>query len=186
MRISKQKAAENRDRVVASAARLFRERGFEGVSVAELMASAGLTHGGFYNHFEAKAEVEAAALHHVFEASAARIRAVAAEPDDKIRARALADYCAAYVSPKARDADAAACPMVAFAADVSRQEERVRCVYADGLRAYLEAFANAGATQRDQAILRFASLVGALTLARSVAASDPDLSNEILSAAQKA
>jgi TetR/AcrR family transcriptional repressor of nem operon len=184
VRISKQKAAENRDRVVASAARLFRERGFDGVSVAELMASAGLTHGGFYNHFEAKAEVQAAALAHIFEASVARIKAVAAEPDGE-RARAFADYCASYVSPRARDAHAAACPMVAFAADVSRQADAVRSVYAEGLRAYLVAFAAAGETERADAIRRFASLVGALTLARSVAASDPDLSDEILAAAQK-
>ena len=179
VRISKQRAAENRDRVVASAARLFRERGFEGVSVAELMASAGLTHGGFYNHFETKAEVEAAALALVFEASVARIAAVA---DDSQRERAFADYCAAYVSPKARDATAAACPMVAFAADVSRQSAPVRSAYAEGLGAYLDAFARGAGADRAEAIRRFAPLVGALTLARSVAATAPGLSDEILAA----
>ena len=185
MRITKQRAAENRDRVVASAARLFRERGFEGVSVADMMASAGLTHGGFYNHFEAKSEVEAAALSHVFEAALACMEAVAAEPDAQRRTRAFADYCAAYVSPKARDAAAAACPMVAFAADMARQAEPARSVYAEGLRAYLDAFAKASQTERAEAIRRFASLVGALTLARSLAPNDAELSNEILAAAQK-
>jgi TetR/AcrR family transcriptional repressor of nem operon len=186
LRISKQKAAENRERVVASAARLFRERGFEGVSVAELMASAGLTHGGFYNHFEAKSDVEAAALVSVFAASLARIGAVADEPDEARRVQAFADYCQSYVSPKARDSSAIGCPMVAFSADVSRQAETVRSAYTQGLRAYIEAFAKASGADRPEALRRFTSLLGALTLARSVAASDPDLSDEILAAAKGA
>lgn len=184
MRISKQKAADNRSRVVASAAQLFRERGFAGVSVAELMASAGLTHGGFYNHFDGKSEVEAAALALVFDAALARMSAVADEPDPERRAQAFARYCATYVSPKARDATAATCPMIAFAADVSRQDEAVQSAYAKGLRAYLEAFAKAGEAERAEAIRRFCALAGALTLARSVAAQDPVLSDEILAAAQ--
>ncbi len=72
MRITKQRAAENRERVVDEAARLFREKGFDGVGVAELMAAAGLTHGGFYNHFGSKDEVEAAACGHMFEQVGAR------------------------------------------------------------------------------------------------------------------
>ena len=186
LRISKQKAAENRERVVAHAAQLFRERGFEGVSVAELMAAAGLTHGGFYNHFAAKEDVEAAALTHVFDAARARIEAVAQAPEGAARARAFAEYCAAYVSERARDARAAACPMVAFAADVSRQSEPIRSAYAEGLAAYLGAFAQASGTERMQALRRFSELVGALTLARSVAASAPDLSQEILAAVRSA
>ena len=184
MRVTKQRATENRDRVVAAAAQLFRERGFDGVSVAELMASAGMTHGGFYNHFGAKEDVEAAALAHVFEASLARIQAVADEPDDDSRARAFESYCASYVTPRARDARGASCPMVAFAADVSRQGGAVRSAYSQGLAAYLKAFATASQTERAEAIRRFAMLAGALTLARSVAASDPELSDEILVAAR--
>ncbi len=74
--------------------------------------------------------------------------------------------------------------MVAFAGDVSRQGEAVRESYATGLAAYLEAFAKASGLPRDEAIRTFAGLVGALTLARSVATSDPGLSDEILAAAQ--
>ena len=77
MRVTKQRAAENRERVVEEAARLFRQKGFDGVGVAELMAAAGLTHGGFYNHFGSKDDVEAAALARVFERSVERIAAVA-------------------------------------------------------------------------------------------------------------
>jgi TetR/AcrR family transcriptional repressor of nem operon len=182
MRITKQRAAENRERVVAEAARLFREKGFDGVGVVELMAAAGLTHGGFYNHFDSKDEVEAAACASVFEKSVARVADIAADSDPTAREARLADYCERYVSTQARDAAAAACPMVAFASDVSRKSAPVRDAYARGLSAYLDAFAKAGGGGREEAIRTFAALVGALTLARSVAASDPTLSDEILAA----
>ena len=74
MRITKQQADENKTRVVETAARLFREKGFDGISVAELMHAAGMTHGGFYNHFGSKQDLEAAACAHVFEKSVARDR----------------------------------------------------------------------------------------------------------------
>jgi len=185
MRVTKQRAAENRERVVEEAAKLFREKGFDGVGVAELMGAAGLTHGGFYNHFGSKDDVEAAALRHIFEQSVGRIADIAemAEPE---RARAFAAYCERYVSTTARDATAASCPMVAFAGDVSRQGEAVRGAYAEGLAAYLEAFAKASARERTRALREFATLVGALTLARSVAGKDAGLSAEILSAARDA
>ena len=184
MRITKQRAAENRARVVDQAARLFREKGFDRVGVAELMAAAGMTHGGFYNHFGSKDDVEAAACAAVFEKSIARIGAIAEEADPKARARGFADYSARYVSPAARDSSSAGCPMVAFAGDMSRQSDDVRAAYAKGLAAYLDAFARASDLPREEAIRAFAGLVGALTLARSVAASDPKLSDEILAAAQ--
>ncbi len=178
MRITKQRAAENRERVVEEAARLMREKGFGGVGVAELMAAAGFTHGGFYNHFGSKDEVEAAACARVFEKSVARISDVAANP------AAFADYRVRYVSAEARDSTAASCPMVAFAGDVSRQSEPVRDAYAKGLAAYLDAFTKASGKPREAAIREFAALVGALVLARSVAASDATLSDEILAAAR--
>jgi TetR/AcrR family transcriptional repressor of nem operon len=185
MRVTKQRAAENRERVVEQAARLFREKGFDGVGVAELMAAAGLTHGGFYNHFGCKDDLEAAALGRVFERSVGRIAAIAAIDDAGERGRAFASYCERYVSTAARDASAASCPMAAFAGDVSRQGEPVREAYAQGLAAYLAAFVKASGASRAQALREFATLVGALTLARSVAASDAGLSEEILAAAHK-
>ena len=177
MRITKQKVSENRERVIEEAARLFRQRGF-GVGVAELMAAAGLTHGGFYNHFDTKDDLEAATCARIFDASVARMRAVA---DDE----AFADYRERYVSAKARDASAATCPMVAFAGDVSRRSASVRQAYGEGLAAYLVAFTQASGRSRPEALRLFATLLGALTLARSVAASNPDLSEEILAAARE-
>jgi len=184
MRITKQRAAENRGRVVDEAARLFREKGFDGVGVAELMAAAGMTHGGFYNHFGSKDEVEAAACARLFENSVAKVAAIAAESEAAARQAAFAAYRQRYVSAATRDATAASCPMVAFAGDVSRQSQGVRDAYAEGLNAYLDAFARASGAERAEALRNFSALVGALTLARSVAASDPALSDEILAAAR--
>ena len=195
MRITREQADGNRARIVETAAALFREKGFDGISVAELMRAAGLTHGGFYNHFESKDALEAAACAEVFDKSLANVGAVAAIADPAERAQAFDAYRRRYVSKKARDASAARCPMVAFAGDVSRQSPPLRAEYAAGLRQYLEAFVRAaapgkeGGRKRDarrQALANFAMLVGALTLARSVADADPELSDEILEAAAAA
>jgi len=180
MRITKQQTAGNRERVVKEAARLFRERGFEGVGVAELMAAAGLTHGGFYNHFGSKDELEGAACARVFEISVAKVAAIANIADEAEREAAFNAYRAHYVSREARDASGASCPMVAFAGDMSRQNEAVRGAYAAGLAGYLEAFTKASGKPRHEAMRIFAGLVGALTLARSVAATDAELSDEII------
>jgi TetR/AcrR family transcriptional repressor of nem operon len=187
MRITKEQAAENRARVVDAATNLFREKGFDAVGVAELMRAAGMTHGGFYNHFESKEALEAADCEGVFAKSVAKVQAIAEIPDAEDRRRTFEDYRSRYVSPAARDASAPSCPMVAFAGDVSRQPAEVREAYAVGLRAYLDSFARAGepgAADRRRAIRQFSALVGALTLARSVAAADPELSDEILAAAR--
>ena len=188
MRITKDQAAANRARVVVAAAKLFRAKGFDAVGVAELMAAAGMTHGGFYNHFDSKEAIEAAACGEVFDKSVAKLEAIATIDDADERKRAFEGYCRRYVAREARDATAPSCPMVAFAGDVSRQSERVREAYAAGLRTYLEAFARAASNKRGnaarlRAIRQFAEMVGALTLARSVARADQELSDEIIDAA---
>src|SRR5271163_936082 len=144
------------------------------------MRAAGMTHGGFYNHFASKEAVEAAACEQVFAKSVGKLAAIAEIPDAEARASAFADYAERYVSPATRDASAPRCPMIAFAGDVSRQSDEVREVFATGLRAYLDAFSRAsdqdGVEGRRRAIREFAQWVGALTLARGVAAADPELS----------
>jgi TetR/AcrR family transcriptional repressor of nem operon len=191
MRLTKEKVAENKARVVEAAARLFREKGFEGTGVADLMHAAGLTHGGFYNHFESKDELAAQACEQIFEGAVAMMERMAAIEDRSERAAAIESYKRRYLSEKSRDAPAARCPMVALGTDVSRQHGPVLQAYAIGLRRYLDAFTRAlGGTApsrrkaaREQSIATLAMLAGALSLARSVADADPDLSNEILAAA---
>jgi TetR/AcrR family transcriptional repressor of nem operon len=189
MRLTKEKVAENKARVIETAARLFREKGFEGVAVTDLMHAAGLTHGGFYNHFESKDELAAEACVQIFAGAVAAIERIAGIEDASGRAVALDAYERRYLSKNARDAPAARCPMVALGTDVSRQHGPVLKAYADGLRRYLDAFTRAlgGAKPprraRAQAIATLAVLAGALSLARSVAATDPELSDEILASA---
>src|SRR4030081_2274941 len=88
MRLTKEKVAKNKARVVETAARLFREKGFEGVAVADLMHAAGLTHGGFYNHFESKDELAAQACAQIFEGAVAMMERMAAIEDASERAAA--------------------------------------------------------------------------------------------------
>ena len=190
MRITKQQAEENRSRVVETAARLFREKGFEAVGVADLMRAAGMTHGGFYNHFESKDDLSAAACAHALAQSVAAIESVAEE--EATHGESLRDYRRRYLSHKSRDAEGFRCPMVAFGHDVSRQGPELREVYAQGLKRYLDAFVKAYASERAgrrakaqlraEAITHFATMVGAVSLARSVAKADPALSDEILDA----
>src|SRR5258708_36381027 len=103
MRITKQKADENKARVVEAAARLFREKGFDGISVAELMHASGMTHGGFYNHFDSKEELETAACAHVFDQSVAAVAAIAAGGEPHERAGAVGASLRPHVSRKGRD-----------------------------------------------------------------------------------
>jgi TetR/AcrR family transcriptional repressor of nem operon len=186
MRITKQQAEENRARVVATAARLFREKGFEGVGVADLMRAAGMTHGGFYNHFESKDDLSAAACAYALAQAVERIESVAEGETDET----FDEYRQRYLSRKSRDAEGFRCPMVAFANDVSRQGPELREVYAKGLKRYLESFVKAYAREcggrrgeaelRAEAIAHFATMVGAVSLARSVAKTDLAFSDEIL------
>jgi TetR/AcrR family transcriptional regulator, transcriptional repressor for nem operon len=189
MRITKQQAESNRARVVETAARLFREKGFEGVGVADLMHAAGMTHGGFYNHFESKDDLEAAACAHALTQSVERIEGLANGGSGE----SFEEYRGKYLSRKSRDAEGFSCPMVAFGNDVSRQGPALRAVYAKGLKRYLDAFTKAYAAEqgrrsakadlRAEAMMHFATMVGAVSLARSIAKDDTALSDELLQAA---
>lgn len=188
MRITKAQAAENRERVLDAATRLFRERGFDGVGVADLMREAGFTHGAFYNHFGSKTALEAAACRRAFDRSVDTIAGVAAIADPAERAATFARFVDNYLSQASRDAAGARCAMVAFAADVARQSDEVKQAFAPSLRAYAERFAVAAGMpgDREAALARLATLVGALVLARSVAEADPALSDEFLQAGRAA
>lgn len=179
MRVTREQAAENRDRVLDTAARLFRERGFGGVGVAELMNEAGLTHGGFYGQFGSKDDLKAQACEHAAAQSIERWqRAAAKNPDE-----ALAGLVAAYLSPSHRDNPGTGCSVAALAADAAREGPQVRAVVAQSVKNMLDTLADvvAGTTRarkRQRAAATLSSLVGAMVLARAV--DDPALSNEIL------
>lgn len=143
MRITKERFAENRERVVAEASRLFREKGFAAVGVAEAMRAAGMTHGGFYNHFGSKEALEAAACGSIFDRSVALIAAITEIADESERRKSFEAHRHRYLSKKAREVSAPNCPMVAFAGDMTSQSEAVRLACGKGLAAYFDGFTRA-------------------------------------------
>ena len=181
MKVSREQAAQNRERIVETAAQLFRERGFEGIGIADLMKEAGLTHGGFYGHFSSKedliAEASARALMH----SLARLSKVAERsPDDPLSAVA-----GAYLASRHRDDPGAGCLLAALGPDASRQGRAVRRSVTDYVRAAVDLLATmvsgkSKAARRQKAISTYATLVGAMVMARAV--HDRALSQEILDA----
>lgn len=185
MRLTREKAAENRAKVIDAALGLFQKRGFSGVGVAELMGAAGLTHGGFYNHFASKSDLESEACALAFERALGAIGKVAAKPAGAERRAAMRLYVERYLSARARDAGGASCPMVAFGTDVSRESREVQAKYAQGLRAYLDLLATALEADDATARATMAELVGALSLARSVTRKDRALSDAILESAKE-
>lgn len=188
-RVSREQTAANREAIEDVSARLFREQGINGVSVADLMAAAGLTHGGFYGHFASKDDLAAVACAHAFGQSAAR-RTKWRKPTSDTES-AMQEMVNRYLSIRHRDGAGDGCPAVALAADVAREapDKPVRAAYLAGIKAMaggIEALC-AGETpqqRREQALARMATMVGALLLARATSG-DP-LSAEILTAARAA
>jgi TetR/AcrR family transcriptional regulator, transcriptional repressor for nem operon len=171
MRVSRQQVAENRRMIVEAAGRLFRERGFDSVTVAEVMKAAGLTHGGFYGYFRSKDELIAAAL------AEALTRTTTAPLGE------LATYAAEYLSRSHRNDLAGGCPTAALAAETMRQTSGARTEMTTGLKQQIERLSRVApgennAQKRRTAIGSWAAMVGAMILAR--ASDDPALSDEVL------
>ncbi|VVQ34051.1 hypothetical protein PS943_03660 [Pseudomonas fluorescens] len=185
-RVSRKQAELNREIIVEAATRLFRERGLHGISVVDVMGAAGLTHGGFYGHFESREALAQEASGRAFAQSAERWRERIAEHDDKDAARqALIEP---YLSATSRDNPGDSCPVVAFAGDMCHEatESGLRETFMAGLEALLDTFGTLmdsgdDARDRQQALVQYSLMVGALTLAR--ATQGKPLSDEILEAA---
>lgn len=179
MRVSQEKAAENRERILNAAARLIRERGIAGAGVDALTEAAGMTHGSLYSQFGSKDRLIEEALGH----------AIAASGKVSAEVASLERYVAAYLSPEHRDRPGKGCPLAALVCEMPRQSERVRAKFTDGLKRMLQRLSarqDIGLKRSkfdEQALTTVASLVGALVLARAV--DDPELSNAILRATRK-
>jgi TetR/AcrR family transcriptional regulator, transcriptional repressor for nem operon len=181
MKVTREQAKRNRECVVETAARLFRERGLEGVGVADLMKSAGLTHGGFYAQFDSKEHLVVEACEQALEETEHRWRELLERTPEK-RLSALASL---YLSPQHRDNPGAGCVVAALSMEAARQGPTVRAVFTEAAKRFLDLLGQvvpgrAARTRRRQALASFASMVGAVVLARTV--SDASLSEEILEA----
>lgn len=178
MRVSRQQAEHNRGRILQSAARLFRERGYESVGIDAVMAAAGMTHGGFYGHFASKELLLAQALRDAWDVAVAQWHDVAASAGDPVAAIAVN-----FLSPEHRDVAAQGCPVAALGPEIARRSPAVRRVAADGIERQVRVLARY--MPRDQALAVYAQMVGALLVARTVA-EDSALSEEFLQATLQA
>jgi TetR/AcrR family transcriptional regulator, transcriptional repressor for nem operon len=184
MRVSRERAAENRDRIVDVAGRLFRERGFDGIGVANLMKAAGLTHGGFYGHFESKEELEVQACERVLARTGDAWPAMAAK-NPEAPLKGLLDW---YLTAQHRDGPGDGCIYAALASDVAKQNSpALRRAFTVGLRPAIDTLVQilpgrSKAARRQKALTYLSAMVGALILARAV--DDAELSDEILAAAR--
>ena len=167
MKVSKEQVRENRMRIIETASELFRERGYDGVGVAELMSAAGLTHGGFYKHFGSKADLMSEAMNCGFTRSAEKTAGVNREK--------FVEY---YLSRQHRDDMGKGCVMSALGTDAARQSASIKETFAAGIERQLAVLGNEKSTRADL-IDTIAHLVGALVLSRAC----PDnsaLADEIL------
>ena len=190
MKLTKEQVADNRHRIIDTAGRLFREHGFDGVGLADLMKAAGFTHGGFYNHFSSKQALAAeAALAGVRRSNSKLSDALTDEergPDS-----GLANFVERYLSSEHRDDRAGGCTIASLACDAAREGKEIQASFAKGIEDELNIFASCFAKRgaedqdsafsaRDWAIHLMSELVGAVILARAVAQANPSLSGEIL------
>jgi TetR/AcrR family transcriptional repressor of nem operon len=194
--VSREQAAENRRAIVAAATQLFRERGVEAVGLNELMKHAGFTQGGFYNHFESKADLVAEVLAAATAEGNTEFAKFARTPVDE-STTALRRYINWYLSQAHRDDIDHGCPVAGFAGDAPRLGAGAQSHFAGGLDDQITllagliaesgslAVAGGHSTLREQAISLHCEMVGALVLSRSVAQAAPALSNKILENVQR-
>jgi len=173
--------AESHARIVKLAADAFRARGIDGISVADLMKDAGLTHGGFYRHFSSREDLVGEAVELALREGGAAVDTVMARPDATFGALA-----GAYLSVSHRDGVTSSCAVTTLAGDVARGGQRARAAYTAQVRRYLRLIeASLGSRpsrrRRQRALAALATLVGAVSMSRAV--NDERLSREILRAA---
>ncbi len=180
-KVSQEKAQQNRERVVQAAARLYREKGFEGVGISDVMKSVGLTHGGFYAQFPSKDHLMAEACSHCTDTlNASWMELLRRSPR-----RNLSALAAAYLSKEHRDDPGSGCVVASLGADMSRQGTLVRSTFTAGIKRTVEFLmqvipGRSAKARRREALASFSAMVGAVVLARAV--NDEALSQEILDA----
>lgn len=186
-RVSKAQAEANHQAIEDAASRLFRERGLDGVSVADVMAAAGMTHGGFYAHYESKDALAASACEAAFNFAREkwRRRIDAADSPDAAKDTIAESYLKAMHC----DPTVATCPTATLVTDVARAaaDHPIRAAYLEGVRGQIDTLASLNSTgdaqaDRADACVRLSTMMGALLLARATHG-DP-LSSEIVEAAR--
>ena len=193
-RLTQEQKQLNHDKIIESAGRGFRTHGVNGIGIAELMKSAEMTHGGFYNHFDSKDDLAREVIRQGFISSLAALADIRDEHPRSARA-ALDHMFDQYLSVLHRDQPENGCASAALVTDAGRDGVAAQSEYQHGLDGFfsaitdmvLEAASQTGADvsaeqAREQAIALFSQMVGAIVISRAVAKSSPDLADEILEA----
>jgi TetR/AcrR family transcriptional regulator, transcriptional repressor for nem operon len=182
MRVSREKAAENRGQIIETAARLLRKHGFDGIGVADIMKAAGLTHGGFYRKFASKDDLAVKASEHAIADTKAVLRnGLAQQPKDPFR-----ELIERYVSSAHRDDPGSGCILPALAADAARSDDpALRAVFIAAIQYYCDQIAKLSSTRRRAAGRRhpaaiLSEMVGAVILSRVIA--DVPLAESLIAA----
>ena len=170
---SQAEKARNRERILAEASRQVRRDGLESVSVGPLMHSVGLTHGGFYGHFESRSALLAEALERALLEGEANAGLDGSRPMPQFNS-----IVRNYLSREHRDARGSGCAVAALVSDVARAEAGPRAVMSEHVESFLASVAKALGDDDARASVAVSAMVGALTLSRVVA--DPARSNAIL------
>jgi TetR/AcrR family transcriptional repressor of nem operon len=183
MRVSRDQAAENRARIIEVASQQFRQKGFDGIGVADVMKNAGLTHGGFYGHFASKDDLIAQSCDAAMKRSAEKWSAIAQEGPEV----ALAAITSSYLAKNHKGDLANSCTMALLAPDIARQGGVVQTRFTEGTKRLLEILSGlvpgrSKAKKRQKALATMAGLIGAVVLSRAV--DDPEFADEILDAGQ--
>jgi TetR/AcrR family transcriptional repressor of nem operon len=185
MKRSKLEAAETRRRIVKTAAAEFRRRGINATGVNDLMAAAGLTHGGFYRHFASKDQL-------IAEACAAALGSLP-DPNEVTECLALSQggldvILAEYLSPDHRDNPSEGCVLAGLGSELARSDEDTRAAATDGFLKLVAVFTHHyrrtnPETAKARALVAVSAMIGAVTLSRIV--TDPKLSTAILRSTRK-
>jgi TetR/AcrR family transcriptional repressor of nem operon len=185
MKVTRAQSEENRQTVIATAGRLFRERGFDGIGLADLMSAAGLTHGGFYKKFGSKEDLAMQACTSALDKSRVKWSRVVA----RATKASFASLVRFYLSERHRDDVGDGCAFAALGPDAARNSPKLRQVFEREIDAHLDFLDNLISDEpnevtRDQSVAALSTMVGALLLSRVV--TNPTVSKRFLDASAEA
>jgi TetR/AcrR family transcriptional repressor of nem operon len=179
MKRSREEAAETRSNIVKTAAKEFRKNGIDHTALSDLMAAAGLTHGGFYRHFDSKDQLVAEACSLAMESEIDTLASVKSKRSSRSSLRAVLAH---YLSTTHRDTPSSGCPLAALGSELARCDNEVRAIGTDGFERLVgiieEQLPLTGAAARRRAVASVCAMIGAITMSRVV--NNKQLSTSIL------
>ena len=186
MRYSREHKLETHERIVKRASVRLREKGAHGIGVADLMKDAGLTHGGFYAHFDSREALVIEAFAHAMDRSTERWRKLGEDTPPEQRLATIVD---SYLTPVHRDNPGQGCAIPTLGAEIARESSKTRRAFATKLEQMIDVFADqipdvSRKAARQQAVAAIATMMGTMVMAR--VAGTGEFSEEVLAAGREA